>query len=83
MKYLYHLRYTPADAAATHFAGGRYSWSEALAGKLDPEGGILDLRESEAWDVVEAVEEDDAFCPLLSPVSLLYSELRRLTDEVV
>lgn len=64
--YTYTLTLSEADVETIAFVGGRYAWSEALAGL---EAGANELPEADAWRLREEFEADTegghAMFPLL------------------
>lgn len=51
----YRLMLTDEDVRTIAFVGGRYAWSEALAG-YGP--GEHDISEADTWELAAAFEED-------------------------
>ncbi len=79
----YQITIDREDAKAIAFSGYRYGWSDILQKLNIDEPGTHQLPESVAWQIQEALAEDELLMPLLSPDSNLYSELLRLWNEIV
>lgn len=76
----YRIQLTPAEMAAVHFAQGRYSWADMLASHAAEDGSVA-FTESEMWQWVDDVDEDDGLFPLAAPA--LASKLGDFHSSVV
>ena len=76
----YSLPLTQDDVDTIAFVGNRYCWSEALSILTVGENRLPEYR---AWEIKEAIEEDDAFCPMLDPRSDLASKIQAFIEAIV
>lgn len=85
----YRLTFHADDLDAMQFARGRYAWADALwealsADVLNAEGEVTAIiRESDAWELSEALMADGSWCPCLEPHSSLSEALAKLESEIV
>jgi hypothetical protein len=84
---MYSIKLTENDIKAINFVGYRYGWSDFLSVflpvKKDDEFYYIDLDESEAFGLHNALEEDDLMIPMLSPSSILHQSLIKFYNSVV
>lgn len=76
----YQLELTEDDLDTIAFVGGRYYWSDSLR-HLGV--GINEIEERDAWEIIEAFEEDDFLFPMLDPHSDLAEKLLDFWQSVV
>lgn len=84
---MYILNFTDSDASDIEFVGHSYGWSDALCGMGYAMEGEHNVPEHEAWQLVEAFEEDmdgghNAF-PMLDGRSDLARKLAVFWEEIV
>ena len=80
----YTLNLTEEDILTIAFVGGRYSWSTALRCL---EVGKNEIAEHEAWEIMEAIDEDmeggHSWFPMLDDTSGLYAKLQDFWESIV
>jgi hypothetical protein len=81
---VYRLTLTAEDVRTIAFVGERYGWSSAL---LPLQEGENLLREHEAWEIAEKMEEDTegghSYFPLLDQRSELAEKLFAFMESIV
>lgn len=84
---MYSIKLTENDIKAINFVSYRYAWSDFLSvflpEKREDEFYYIDLSESEAFGLHNALEEDDLMIPMLSPLSVLHESLIKFYNSVV
>lgn len=84
---MYTLELTARDWRDIQIVGDRYAWSAALLEHYDTdEAGeplVIVLAEHEAWELNEAIEDDDAWCPMLDRYSDLAEKLISFQCEII
>lgn len=63
------------------FVGYRYGWSRVL--QENTLIGDNNIPEFIAWEIKDAIEEDDALFPMLDPYSSLYEKLITFWEKIV
>ncbi len=83
----YSIKFDSDSLEAIETVSYRYAWSDILScyqPSVDNNGNyVIELSESETWQLVQAIQSDDGFLPCLSPNSVLYNELYKLINSVV
>lgn len=84
---VYTLEIDHAGADAIAFVGFRYAWADKLQALGYDTIGTHTMRESDAWELAEAFEQDTegghSPFPMLAPSSTLYENLSRLWESIV
>lgn len=76
----YQLELTEDDIDTIAFIGGRYSWPSSL---MHLASGLNEIEEHEAWEILEAFEDEDFTFPMLDPHSELAEKLLAFWQSVV
>jgi len=78
----YRLKLEGYEYETIRFIADRYNYAQVLldVSEYDPETGICQISDSDAWKLVEAVSDEDGFLPLMS--GKLYMKLMRLANEI-
>lgn len=77
----YKLHITEEEMSTIDFVGYRYGWSHALQDHCVV--GDNNIPEHIAWEIKDAIEEDDALFPMLDPRSSLYEKLITFWEKIV
>ena len=82
----YSIKVDSESLRAINFSSYRYAWSDHLSTKhiTENENGDMsfEFTESEAFEFHTALEQEDFYLALLSPNSLLYSEIYNFINSI-